>query len=180
MIDAAQLHRESIIIDGLVVSEWSREVFEALHAGGLTAINATVAVWEHCRDTMDNIAAMLKLLDECGDLAVQVRTAADILAAKQAGKVEDDDRREARQSANLTQEQKEDIEEVRVLRRDGVLIGQQPLAFGCLANPREIDIAVVHTPDEAGEVIARIGHLQRPQVGQCGQGHHHDGQPQHD
>jgi membrane dipeptidase len=34
------------VIDGLIVSRWSREVFEGMRAGGITAANCTVAVWE--------------------------------------------------------------------------------------------------------------------------------------
>ena len=44
---AAELYKESIVIDCLNVSNWeSPAVFQSLHAGGVTAINATVATWE--------------------------------------------------------------------------------------------------------------------------------------
>ena len=32
------LHQNSIVIDGLVISNWSRDVFEQMHRGGLTAM----------------------------------------------------------------------------------------------------------------------------------------------
>ena len=50
------LHESAYVIDGLVVSRWSREVFEAMHRGGLTAANCTCCIWEGLRDTMINIA----------------------------------------------------------------------------------------------------------------------------
>lgn len=43
-MDGQALHRDAIVIDGLVVSKWSREVFEDMHRGGLTAANCTCAV----------------------------------------------------------------------------------------------------------------------------------------
>jgi len=42
--NAIALHKESIIIDGLEISNWSRNVFENMRKGGLTAVNATVAL----------------------------------------------------------------------------------------------------------------------------------------
>ena len=51
------LYAESIIIDALNVSNWdSPAVYEDLRAGGVTTINATVAVWENFRETLDHIA----------------------------------------------------------------------------------------------------------------------------
>ena len=42
---ADALHQSSIVIDGLVISNWSRDVFEQMHKGGLTAVNCTCSVW---------------------------------------------------------------------------------------------------------------------------------------
>lgn len=85
---AAQLYREAIIIDGLNVSNWdSPAVYRSLHAGGVTAINATVAVWEDFRGTMDNIAAMLRRFRAYDDILLQVKTVEDIVRAKNEGKV---------------------------------------------------------------------------------------------
>jgi membrane dipeptidase len=84
---ADTLHRDSILIDGLVVSRWSREVFEAMQAGGLTAANCTVCVWENFSETMRNIARFHRWFAEHGDILMPVRTVADIRAAKAAGKV---------------------------------------------------------------------------------------------
>lgn len=83
----SELHRDAIVIDGLVVSNWSPEVFEAMRAGGLTAANCTCSIWENFRDTCLNLARWDRWFDEHGDLIVKVRTADDIRLAKQTGKV---------------------------------------------------------------------------------------------
>ncbi len=80
------LHDRMIVIDGLIVANWGPDVFRALRAGGLTAVNATCAVWENARQTLDNIARWLGWFDRHADLIVPVRRAADIAAAKAAGK----------------------------------------------------------------------------------------------
>lgn len=81
------LHRSAIVIDGLVVSRWSREVFEAMHRGGLTAANCTCSVWEGLRDTMINIARWKQAFVDHADLIMQVRSADDIRRAKAANRV---------------------------------------------------------------------------------------------
>ncbi|MBA4790926.1 MAG: membrane dipeptidase [Rhizobiales bacterium] len=81
------LHEDAIVIDGLIISNWSREVFEAMHAGGLTTANCTCCVWENFRDTLLNIAQWKRWFVEHGDIIMQVRTATDIRRAKELGKV---------------------------------------------------------------------------------------------
>jgi membrane dipeptidase len=80
------LHDRLIVFDGLIVSEWGPEVFRALRAGRLTAVNATCAVWENARQTLDNLARWLQWFDRHPDLIMPVRRTADIQAAKAAGK----------------------------------------------------------------------------------------------
>ncbi len=75
------------IVDGLIVSEWSRAVFEEMRDGGLTAANCTCAVWENFRETCDNIAAWQARFREHDDILAQARSVADIRAAREAGKV---------------------------------------------------------------------------------------------
>ena len=54
------LYRKSIVIDGLNVSNWdSPAVYESLSAGGVTAINATIATWEGFAETLDNLKALV-------------------------------------------------------------------------------------------------------------------------
>jgi membrane dipeptidase len=79
-------HDDLIVIDGLIVANWSPSVFRALRAGGITATNATCAVWEDARAALDNIARWLRWFDAHADLIVPVRTTADVLAAKQSGR----------------------------------------------------------------------------------------------
>ena len=33
----AELHADSIVIDGLIIAKWNRELFEDMRKGGLTA-----------------------------------------------------------------------------------------------------------------------------------------------
>ena len=67
-------------------SNWSSEVFSNMRTGGLTAVNATIAVIENFIKTMENITWWHKALADNADLICQVRTVADIKKAKKAGK----------------------------------------------------------------------------------------------
>ncbi|MCB9452330.1 MAG: membrane dipeptidase [Anaerolineaceae bacterium] len=82
-----QLHRESIIIDGLNASWFlSDSVIERIHQGGITAVNATIAAWHNPEDALDMIGQMYAKLDKHAAIAMQARSVADIHAAKAAGK----------------------------------------------------------------------------------------------
>jgi membrane dipeptidase len=80
------LHRNAIVIDGLIISKWDRAVFEDMRKGGLTAANCTVSVWEGFQDTVGNIAAMKKMIRDNADLLTLVRSTEDIRRAKAEGK----------------------------------------------------------------------------------------------
>ncbi|HIM47048.1 MAG TPA: hypothetical protein EYM34_12395, partial [Alphaproteobacteria bacterium] len=80
------LHTDALIIDGLVISKWSRDVFLDMRKGGLTAANCTCSVWEGIRVSLDNIAAWKRMFEAHGDLILQVRTSEDIPRATQEGK----------------------------------------------------------------------------------------------
>jgi membrane dipeptidase len=80
------LHDSLIVIDGLVVSKWSRAVFADMRSGGLTAANCTCSIWEGFSETMRNIARWKRWFNENTDLITPVRTAADIRRAKAEGK----------------------------------------------------------------------------------------------
>lgn len=82
-----RLHDDATVIDGLIISRWSRSVFEEMHAGGLTAANCTCSVWEGFRDTMLNIARWQRWFREHDDLLLQVHTCADIEQARREGRV---------------------------------------------------------------------------------------------
>jgi len=85
---AADLHRRSIVIDGLNISRWGvAEVYLHLHAGGLTAINASVAVWEGCKQTLQNIARFYGDFEHYAQWIQPVTRIADIHAAKKNNRV---------------------------------------------------------------------------------------------
>jgi membrane dipeptidase len=85
-MNAANLHKDAIILDGLVISKWSRAVFEDMRRGGLTAANCTCSVWEGIRGTMDNVAEWKRLFCENADLLLQVFDTTDIARAKKENK----------------------------------------------------------------------------------------------
>lgn len=103
---AAQLHSESIVIDGLNISDWDDpEVFVGIHRGGVTATNATIAILDSFAETVDAIARWHLRLSKYANMIVPVKTVADIEKAKvegksgiifgfqNAGPIEDDTRR---------------------------------------------------------------------------------------
>ncbi len=78
---------DAILIDGLVISRFSRAVFEDMRKGGITAANCTCSVWHDFRGTMANIAQWKHWLREHADIITQVTSVDDIRAAKQDGRV---------------------------------------------------------------------------------------------
>ncbi len=80
------LHDDLIVFDGLIISNWSRDVFEDMHRGGLTAANCTCSVWEGFQATMANIATWKGYFRDHADLLRQVYATADIQQAKKDGK----------------------------------------------------------------------------------------------
>lgn len=76
------LHRDSIVIDGLIISKWGRDVFEDMRKGGLTAANCTVSVWEGFQSTVNNIGNMKQMIRDNADLLTLVRSTEDIARAK--------------------------------------------------------------------------------------------------
>ena len=85
-MSTASLHDNLIVFDGLIVSNWGREIFENMREGGLTGANCTCCVWENFAGTMQNIADWKDRFDTEADLITQAYTTADIRAAKAAGK----------------------------------------------------------------------------------------------
>lgn len=85
---ALSLHRESIVIDGLNASYFAAPIVLArLHAGGITAVNATLAAWHDLPATMALIADMHGVLRRHSDQVMQVMTIDDIGTAKRSGRV---------------------------------------------------------------------------------------------
>lgn len=81
------LHSQAVVIDGLIISNWSRKLFEAMHQGGLSAANCTCSIWEGFVPSMQAIARWKQWLRDHGDILTQVYTAADVLRAKRENKV---------------------------------------------------------------------------------------------
>ncbi|WOI58331.1 dipeptidase [Palleronia sp. LCG004] len=81
------LHGNSIVIDALQCSAFDRDLLLAAQKGGVTAISAASVLWENFRGGMDYVAGWNRLIDENADIAMKVRTVADIHAAKAEGKV---------------------------------------------------------------------------------------------
>jgi len=85
-MNAEDLHRDAVVVDGLIIADWSRAVFEDMRRGGLSAANCTCCVWENIRGAMDNLAAWKRRFDEHSDLITPVRTTADVRRAKAEGR----------------------------------------------------------------------------------------------
>lgn len=85
-MNSADLHRELTVVDGLVVANFGRAIFEDMRRGGLTSANCTCSIWEGFRATMDNVARWKGWFREHSDLITQVTTSADIARAKREGK----------------------------------------------------------------------------------------------
>jgi membrane dipeptidase len=74
---------DATIIDGLDTSKWGHEgVYRALRDGGVTAINATIAIWDDYESTLHMITKYLDWFEEFDDLIRPVKTVEDIHAAK--------------------------------------------------------------------------------------------------
>ncbi len=78
---------DAVRIDGLVIARFSRQVFEDMRKGGITAANCTCCVWHDFRATMANIAQWKRWFHEHSDVITQVHSPADILRAKREGRV---------------------------------------------------------------------------------------------
>ena len=46
---------DNILIDGLEYVNWNRDLFIKAHAGGLTAIHATLVYWEDTKESLKKI-----------------------------------------------------------------------------------------------------------------------------
>ncbi len=52
---SSTIHESAIVVDGLIISDFGRPVFEDMRKGGLTAANCTCCVWEGFEATMRNV-----------------------------------------------------------------------------------------------------------------------------
>ena len=79
-------HDDISVIDGLIIANWSTDIFNDMRAGGLTAANCTVSVWENFQATVNNIVQMNKHIEKHSDILLKVKNVADIRQAKQQNK----------------------------------------------------------------------------------------------
>ncbi len=85
--EARALYDDSVVIDGLDTSRWGDEgVYASLQAGGVTAVNATIAIWDDFRSTMGHITDWLGWFERYSHLVRPVHSTADIHAAKAEGR----------------------------------------------------------------------------------------------
>ena len=87
MTDAAALHAEAIVIDGLQCCDFDRALLEEALRGGVTAINHAAILWENFREAIDRVAEWNRLFDANADIVMPIRSVSDIHAAKAAGKL---------------------------------------------------------------------------------------------
>lgn len=83
----SQIHKDAIIIDGLVVADFNRSIFEQMQRGGITAANCTCSIWEDFEQTVLNISKWKKSLRNNQDIITQIYQVEDIYKAKREGKV---------------------------------------------------------------------------------------------
>ena len=80
------LHEKAIVIDGLIISNFDRAVFEDMRRGGITAANCTCSVWENFTESMRNVMRWKAWFREHADIITQVYGTADIRRAKAENK----------------------------------------------------------------------------------------------
>lgn len=80
------MSNEAVVIDGLQYSNWDREIFEQMRAGGLDAVHATATYWENTRELLSNLGRWNRRFEDHADLIRPVETADDIRAAKSEGR----------------------------------------------------------------------------------------------
>ncbi len=85
-LNGQDVYDKSIVIDGLNVSKWdSTAVYTSLNKGGVTAINATIAIWEGFHETMRNLEQWYTRFTANNNL-MHANSVSDIIKAKSDGK----------------------------------------------------------------------------------------------
>lgn len=75
-----------MIIDGTQYCNWSRAIFEEMRAGGVTAVNVTIAYHEGFHEIVQVIAEWNRRFIEHADLIAHARSTTDIEVAQKAGR----------------------------------------------------------------------------------------------
>lgn len=120
-----------LTIDGLQYSNWSREIFEQMRAGGVSAVHATLVYHENTRETLSRFGDWNRRFEQHSDLIMPVYEAEDIQAAQEAGRIG------IFFGAQNCSPIEDDIDMIEVMRRLGLMImqltynNQSLLAAGC-------------------------------------------------
>lgn len=75
-----------MLVDALQFVKPSRERFEEWHTAGISAVHATVAIWEDSTETMREVGRWQRLLAENADLLREGRSGDDLRAAESDGR----------------------------------------------------------------------------------------------
>ena len=75
-----------MLIDNLQYANWSEKIFRQMREGGVDAVHVTIAYHENFRETVLNIERWNRWFELYPDLICQAHTAADIDAARAAGR----------------------------------------------------------------------------------------------
>ena len=81
------MEMDNILIDGLEYVKWNRDLFEKAHAGGITAIHATLVYWEDTHESFEKMNYWDDLIQSNSDILMHVKKSSDILLAKELNKV---------------------------------------------------------------------------------------------
>jgi microsomal dipeptidase-like Zn-dependent dipeptidase len=73
-------------IDGLQYGAWSRQIFEEMRAGGLSAVHATVSYHENFRQTVRHLVDWRQRFRDHADLILFARDGADLARARESGR----------------------------------------------------------------------------------------------
>ncbi|WP_193601544.1 dipeptidase [Marinobacter salexigens] len=120
-----------LTIDGLQYSNWSREIFEQMRAGGVSAVHATLVYHENTRETLSRFGDWNRRFEQHSDLIMPVYEAEDIEIARESGRVG------IFFGAQNCSPIEDDIDMIEVMRRLGLMImqltynNQSLLAAGC-------------------------------------------------
>ena len=120
-----------LTIDGLQYSNWSREIFEQMRAGGVTAVHATLVYHENTRETLTRFGEWNRRFEQYADLIMPVYEPADIQRARASNRIG------VFFGAQNCSPIEDDIDMIAVMRRIGLMImqltynNQSLLATGC-------------------------------------------------
>ncbi|RMJ04485.1 Membrane dipeptidase (Peptidase family M19) [Marinobacter litoralis] len=120
-----------LTIDGLQYSNWSREIFEQMHAGGVSAVHATLVYHENTRETLSRFGDWNRRFEQHNDLIMPVYEVEDIRRAQESNRVG------VFFGAQNCSPIEDDIDMIEVMRRLGLMImqltynNQSLLAAGC-------------------------------------------------